>query len=288
MIWIMLLAAWETAYRVIGWRDYIFPAPSHVLDATLSLLNLNTAFGDPVHPGWPRIDGVNVVGPIDDSPGQVPAWLPHPLREAWAYIVSTDLLSGTLTSISRVAIGFVLSVLLGALLGAALWAWPVLDSLFGPVFLGLQTLPSVCWVPLAVILFHLGERGLMFVLVMGSIFSIAISFRDGLRVIPPLYQRAGRMLGAGGLQLYRHVMLPAALPALAGSLRQGFGFAWRSLMGAEMILHADHAGLGWLLELGRDNNSVAQVIAIMVIMVLIGMAAERLPALNALFASVSA
>jgi len=276
MIWVALLAAWETAYRFIGWKDYIFPAPSHVLDAALGLMNLNTAFGDPVHHGWPLIDGQPLVGPIDlDSP-QVPAGWPHALRVFYAYILSTDLLSAALVSIARVIVGFVLTVVLGALLGAAMWGWKALDEFVGPLFLGLQTLPSVCWVPLAVIVFHLSERGLMFVLVMGSIFSVAISFRDGLRMIPPLYQRAGRMLGAGGLRLYRHVMLPAALPALAGSLRQGFGFAWRSLMGAEMILHADHAGLGWLLEMGRDNNSIAQVIAIMAVMVFFGITADRL------------
>jgi NitT/TauT family transport system permease protein len=140
----------------------------------------------------------------------------------------------------------------------------------------LQTLPSVCWVPMAEILFHLSEKGLMAVLVLGSFFSVAIALRDGLRTIPPLYQRAGRMLGAGGWRLYRYVLLPASLPALASSLRQGFSFAWRSLMGAEMIMHADHDGLGALLENARDANLIGQIIAVMALMVVFGIAADRL------------
>ena len=84
------------------------------------------------------------------------------------------------------------------------------------------------------------------------------------------------MLGAEGWKLYRYVMLPAALPALASSLRQGFGFAWRSLMGAEMILYADHTGLGMLLQTWRDNNDIAKVVALMAVIVMLGMAADRL------------
>lgn len=271
-----VLAAWETAYRVVGWRDYVFPAPSHVLDAALDLMNIRVGFGAPLHPGWPRLTGEPLIGPISLAPDDVPVSWPHWLRVAYGYVLSTDLISGTCISGIRLVIGFVISVLLGSLLGAAMWRFKSLDEFFGPLFLGLQTLPSVCWVPLAVIVFGLRETGLMFVLVMGSFFSVAIAFRDGLRIIPPLYQRAGKMLGADGWRLYIHVMLPAALPALASSLRQGFGFAWRSLMGAEMILHADYTGLGWLLQIGRDNNSIAQVVAVMILMVMIGMAVDRL------------
>jgi sulfonate transport system permease protein len=278
VIWVALLAAWETAYRVIGWADYIFPPPSEIVDAALGLMNINTGFGTNLHDNksWPRLEGQDLVGPIHlDSPDISPRW-PHALQVVYAYVQSTDLLTGTLVSVARASVGFVLSVAAGALLGAAMWRWAWLDEFFGPLFLGLQTLPSVCWVPLAVIVFHLSEKGLMFVLVMGSIFSVAISFRDGLRMIPPLYQRAGRMLGAEGLRLYRHVMLPAALPALAGALRQGFGFAWRSLMGAEMVLHADRTGLGLLLDNARNSENIAQVLALMMVMVLLGMAADRL------------
>jgi NitT/TauT family transport system permease protein len=114
----------------------------------------------------------------------------------------------------------------------------------------------------------------MFVLVMGSFFSVAIALRDGLSTIPPLYQRAGRMLGARGWKLYRYVLLPASMPAFASSLRQGFSFAWRSLMGAELILAVEAKGLGFYLDRGRNNADIAQVVAVMAVMVALGMVAD--------------
>jgi NitT/TauT family transport system permease protein len=110
---------------------------------------------------------------------------------------------------------------------------------------------------------------------MGSFFSIAIALRDGLRQIPPIYTRAALMLGARRWNLYRHVLLPAGLPAVAGSLRQGFSFAWRSLMGAELLLMLSHRGLGFWLAAGREFVDVAQVVAVMLVMVLIGTLADR-------------
>jgi NitT/TauT family transport system permease protein len=256
VIWLVILTGWEMAFRYIGWRDYVFPAPSHVLDATLSMLNINTEFSAPLHRGWPR------------------------LSDGSAYIVGSfwqsSLIVGNVVSISRAAVGFVISVLLGSVLGALMWRSDLVDEFLGPLLLGVQTLPSVCWVPIAILAFGLSEQALMFVLVMGSCFSVAISMRDGLRTIPPLYQRAGRMLGASGWKLYRYVLIPASLPALASGLRQGFSFAWRSLMGGEVFLYTRHAGLGLLLQAGRDNSSPAQVVAVMAMMVSIGIAADRL------------
>ncbi len=200
-------------------------------------------------------------------PAVQPDWSSH-----WnSPLVTANLISGI-----RLLIGFGFSIVLGALLGGLMWSSRFVDDLLGPLFLGFQTLPSVCWVPLAIILFGLNERGVVFVLVMGSVFAIALSLRDGLRTIPPLYERAGRMLGARGWRLQRHVLLPASLPALAGSLRQGFSFAWRSLMGAEVIFAVQRHGLGFLLQTGRDYNDVAQVVAVMGVMIAIGMIADRL------------
>jgi NitT/TauT family transport system permease protein len=130
-------------------------------------------------------------------------------------------------------------------------------------------------VPLAVLAFGLDETGILFVLVMGSAFAVAIALRDGLRSISPIYQRAGRMLGAKGLSLLRHVMLPASLPALASSLRQGFSFAWRSLMGAELIFMVQKQGVGYLLHQGREFSDVAQVLAMMVVMISVGVLVDR-------------
>jgi NitT/TauT family transport system permease protein len=251
----MLLAIWEGAYRLVGWKDWVFPAPSHVLDDTFAMLNVDTYFGGAISPSWPRHP--------ETSTRALPPWYGSPLAKALA--VSTV----------RLATGFSISILLGMFLGAAMWQWKWLDDFLGPLFLGLQTLPSVCWVPLAVLLLGLNEQGILFVIVAGSFFAIAIAMRDGLRTIPPLYQRAGLMMGASGWKLYRYVLLPASLPAMSSSLRQGFAFAWRSLLGAELILVVQHHGLGFLLETGRNFSDVGQVIAVMIIMVMIGMAVDR-------------
>jgi NitT/TauT family transport system permease protein len=168
--------------------------------------------------------------------------------------------------------------MLGITLGGAMWRLKPVDEFFGPLALGLQTLPSVCWVPLSVVILGYSELGIQFVLVMGSMFAIALSVRDGLRTIPPLYQRAGLMLGAGGWRLYRYILLPAALPAMASGLRQGFSFAWRSLMGAELVFGPalSPKGLGVLLDDARNIGGTADVIAVMIVMVVIGMLADRL------------
>lgn len=254
LAWTVILIAWETGYRTIGWETHRFPAPSHVLDSLCDLAGFRTAFGAPIGPEWPKAPGV-------------------------AAQVATDrpLLWSPLISITRLTVGFIISITLGLALGLAMWRFRIVDGVLGPLFLGLQTLPSVCWVPLAVILFGFKEQSILFVLVMGSCFAIAISLRDGLRTIPPIYQKAGLMLGAGGWRMYRYVLLPASMPAMASSLRQGFSFAWRSLMGAELVLVSVHYhGLGYLLEMGRSFLDIAQVVAVMGLMIVFAMLVDRL------------
>jgi NitT/TauT family transport system permease protein len=217
----------------------------------LGMLGISSGFGQPLHHGWPR---------ADESGGPPQAVL---------------IKAGGVSAV-RLIEGFVASILAGSILGMFMWRYEIINDFLGPLFLGLQTLPSVCWIPLAVIFFGLQEGGILFVLIMGSAFGIAISLRDGLRTIPPLYQRAGLMLGARKWRLYRYVLLPAAMPAISSSLRQGFSFAWRSLMGAELVLMADKRGIGFLLFNGENNSDIAQVVAVMIVMVVIGMVADRL------------
>jgi NitT/TauT family transport system permease protein len=241
------------------WQPWIFPAPSHVLDAALQLLNFQSGFGEPLHKGWPAaLSEPGVAAPHLDP------WWSSPLLKAVA-------VSGV-----RLLEGFVFTVIIGTVFGLMMWRWIEFDRFIGPVFLGLQTLPSVCWIPLAILCFGINEQAILFVLVMGSFSAIALVLRDGLRMIPPLYPRAGMMLGAKGWRLYFYVLLPASLPALAGSLRTGFSFAWRSLMGAELIfVGVKWRGVGFLLQTGRDFSDVAQVVAAMAIMVIIGILADR-------------
>jgi NitT/TauT family transport system permease protein len=232
-----------------------------VIDSVAEMLNIPLALGDELHKGWPRLE--QEPGPRSAS-GAAKRW------------ISSPLIIANLVSATRLLAGFLVSILLGGVLGLAMWRWKELDQLLGPLFLGLQTLPSVCWVPLGILIFGINETSVLFVLVMGSFFAIAISLRDGLKAIPPLYQRAGLMLGARGWKMYRYVLIPASLPAFAASLRQGFSFAWRSLLGAELILAVERHGLGFLLSTGREFGKVDQVVAVMVMMVMIGMLADRL------------
>ena len=268
MIWVLILASWEAAYRIVQWHPWNFPAPSHILDSLLGMLDIHTTFGDPIKtPHWPL--------------SQVPAPADQVLPPHARHWYTSPLIIANVVSLTRLAVGFAFSIVLGAIVGLLMWRWKALDEFLGPPLLGIQTLPSVCWVPMAVLVLGINEKAILFVLVMGSFAAISISLRDGLRTIPPLYPRAGLMLGAHGWRLYRYVLLPASLPALATSLRQGFSFAWRSLMGAELILIvADtgpipHRGLGFLLQTGRDFSDIAQVIAVMIVMVIIGMLADR-------------
>jgi len=260
LCWLALLGLWEAAYRIIGWHSWVFPAPSHVLDASLSMLGRETHFGDAIHAGWP-FEPVTGGG--------------RPATSGARSFFGSPLVVAILLSAFRLVLGFLLSIVLGLGLGVCMWRYGFINAMLGPVFLGLQTLPSVCWVPLAILLLGLSEWGILFVLVMGSFFAIAITLRDGLHATPPIYQAAGRVFGARGMSFYLYVMLPAGLPALASSLRSGFSFAWRSLMGAELIFVLKRHGLGHLLSIGRDFGDIAQVVAVMVVMVLIGMAVDR-------------
>jgi NitT/TauT family transport system permease protein len=258
-IWLLVLASWEGAYRIVGWKSWVFPAPSNVIDALFDMFNIRTAFGEPLHTGWPLPPKRT-----DDGARPTGSTFAAPLPRA------------VIVSVTRLVAGFAISLALGGVLGLMMWRYPFWDELLGPLFLGLQTLPSICWVPLAILTLGIHESSIIFVLVMGSFFAIAIALRDGLRQTPPVYKRAALMLGARKYRLYRHVLLPAALPAAAGSLRQGFSFAWRSLMGGELVFQLQRRGLGFLLQMGRDFSDIAQVVAVMAVMVFIGTLADRL------------
>lgn len=181
---------------------------------------------------------------------------------------------GMAISLKRIALGFGLSVVLGVALGLLLASSTFLQETLGNLLVSLQSLPSICWLPMAVLWFGLTEKAVLFVVVMGSLFSIAISMESGRRQIPRLYSMAGRNLGARGLKLFVYVLFPASLPFLVSGLKQGWAFAWRALISAEMI-HVT-IGLGQLLMLGRDLNDINQVFAVMILIVALGLVVDVL------------
>ncbi|HEY7955906.1 MAG TPA: ABC transporter permease [Polyangia bacterium] len=181
---------------------------------------------------------------------------------------------GVLTSLRRLLIGYGLSAAVGIALGMLIGRLALLRATLGPMVVGLQALPSICWLPLALLWFGLSEKAILFVVVMGSVLAITIATEGAVRAVPPLYVRAARTMGARRLRLYARVILPASLPGITTGLKLGWTFAWRSLMAGELLYVA--GGLGQLLTLGRELNDMARVMAVMVVIVVLGLAFERL------------
>jgi NitT/TauT family transport system permease protein len=173
-------------------------------------------------------------------------------------------------SMKRMLLGYGISVALGMVLGLGIASNKFLEETLGGLLVGLQTLPSICWLPLAVLWFGLSEKAILFVVVMGSLLSVTIAMEDGRRQIPKIYRMAGRNLGATGFRLFWFVLLPASLPYIISGLKQGWAFAWRSLVSGEMISVSVSAGLGQLLMMGRDLNDMSQVIAVMILIIALG------------------
>jgi NitT/TauT family transport system permease protein len=196
------------------------------------------------------------------------------LESVRAGFTDRSFLIGLGVSMKRIGIGYGLSVLLGITLGFLISANEFLRDTVGGLVLSLQSLPSLCWLPLAVLWFGLTEKAILFVVVMGSLLAVTINTEMGVRHVPRIYLLAGRNLGANGLRLFLHVLLPASLPHLIAGLKQGWAFAWRSLISGEMIFVS--LGLGHLLMMGRDLNDMSQVLAVMVMIMAIGNLINRL------------
>lgn len=206
-----------------------------------------------------------------------PYLFPSPLSVVRSLLRNVQ--NGTLTdalahSLLRLAVGYAISMVLGLGLGiltaTSRWA----DDTIGGIVLGLQSLPSITWLPMAVLWFGLTERSIIFVVLMGSTFSIAISSRTGIRSLPPLLVRAAGTLGASKWQMYRYVTAPAMVPAMVQGMKQGWSFAWRSLMAGELLFVV--TGLGHLLDVGRNLNDINMVFAVMLVIVVVGVAVDRL------------
>jgi NitT/TauT family transport system permease protein len=181
-------------------------------------------------------------------------------------------------SLRRIAVGYALSIVIGLGLGLLIASNRFLQNTLGSLVLGLQSLPSICWVPLAVLWLGLGEASILFIVLMGSVLSVTISTEAGVRNVPKIYGQAGRNLGAHGPRLFWHVLLPASLPYLLSGMKQGWAFAWRSLIAGEMICMT--LGLGHLLMMGRDLNDMSQVLAVMGLIMLLGYLVDRLLFVN--------
>jgi NitT/TauT family transport system permease protein len=206
--------------------------------------------------------------------------LPSPVTVAeylWGAALDGSLWEAAGVTLKRLLIGYVAGVVIGLPLGLLTSTSQVLEDTVGSLALGLQTLPSVCWVPLALVWFGQTEGAMLFVVIMGTVWSVIIATDHGARTIPPIYARAARTMGSEGFHKWTRVILPASLPFLVSGMKQGWAFAWRSLMAAEIyVTILTGFGLGHLLHYGRELNAMEQVIGIMIVIVLIGLLADRL------------
>ncbi len=177
-------------------------------------------------------------------------------------------------TMDRLFRGFFISIAAGGAIALAMARWPVVERGLKPYLLGLQSLPSIAWTPLCVIWFGYSDTSLIFVTVIGSLFSVALSFTDALNSVRPAHVLAARNMGSRGLGLLMRVKIPAAFPAVVSGIKQCWSFAWRSLIGAEIIFAS--IGLGFLLKYGQDFGDTPRVIAVMVITLLLGILFEVL------------
>lgn len=177
-------------------------------------------------------------------------------------------------SMKRIAIGYGISIGIGVFLGIVIARFRILEDTLGALISGLQTLPTICWLPLALLWFGLNDRAIIFLVIMGAVLSIAIATDSGVKNVPSLYIRAAKTMGAKGWRLYFEVIIPAALPHIIIGMKQGWSFAWRSLMAGELLIVC--LGLGHLMMIGRELNDMSQVIAVMIVIIIIGIVVDRL------------
>jgi NitT/TauT family transport system permease protein len=209
--------------------------------------------------------------------GPWPQWLfPGPLAVAQSIAAMAGdgrLGAAAARSLSRLAQGYAVSCAVGVPLGVAMARSPLVHAAVRPVVLGLQALPSICWLPLAILWFGLSETAILFVVVMGSLLAVAIATEDGVSSVDPVLLRAAGTLGIRRLRFHLGVLLPAALPGILTGLKLGWSFAWRALMAGELLFVA--GGLGQLLQAGRELLDAAQVMGVMACIVAIGVAVDQ-------------
>jgi len=180
-------------------------------------------------------------------------------------------------TVRRAALGYLLAVVVGSGLGVAVARVRVLRVALGSLITGLQSMPSVAWFPLAILLFKLSEAAILFVVVVGAAPAIANGFIAGVDHIPPLLLRAGRVLGARRLALYRHVIVPAAMPGIVAGLKQGWAFAWRSLMAGELlVIIGNRPSLGVRLQFAREFSDAEGLLAAIIAVLAIGVIVDTM------------
>lgn len=213
--------------------------------------------------------------------GWKPAFiLPSPaaaLGSLWTQAQQPVLWQAIATTMGRAMYGFGLAVAIGLAVGIVISRSKVVRAAFGPIITGMQTMPAIAWFPFAIIFFGLTTSAILFVIVIGTAPAIAIAVIAGSDHIPVLQHRAAKMMGLRGIALYRHLILPASLPVFITGLKQGWAFAWRSLMSGELVvIVANTASIGVLLENAQSLSDMPAAIAIMIVILALGIVIDGL------------
>jgi NitT/TauT family transport system permease protein len=233
---------------------------------------------------WPKLLAIGLVL----AAWQLVVWsgwrpeyvLPGPittLQAVWEMMGTDRFWSAIATTLTRAVAGFALALLIGTTIGVLVARVRPLRLAVGALITGLQTMPSISWFPLAILLFGINEQAILFVVVLGAAPSIANGVISGIDHVPPAFWRLGHVLGAGPFAMYRNIILPAALPNYVAGLTQGWAFAWRSLMAGELlVIIAERPSLGAQLEFARQLAKAPQLLGTMLVILIIGMLVDGL------------
>lgn len=194
-------------------------------------------------------------------------------RRLWELATDDYLWPSVRATFKRVGIGFSIGASIGLLVGLAMGLSRVVNGCLRSLFMGVQTLPTAAWVPVSLLIFGLSDHGIYFVIIMSSAPAVALATSDGIQHIPVIYLRVARTLGTPAYAMPVRVILPASLPGVVTGMKLGWTLAWHGGVSAELIKST--IGLGFLLQMGRELNDAAQVIGIMVLTVLFGLALDR-------------
>jgi NitT/TauT family transport system permease protein len=185
------------------------------------------------------------------------------------------LLFALISSFRKLLIGLSISIVLGVILGLLMLRYKFLSKLLKPLILGFQTLPSICFVPFALLWFGLNDIATIFVIVIGSVFSICISVETAIKSVNPIYEKTARTMGANSTDVFFKIILPASLPECIAGLKHGWSFAWRALIAGEMV-SGTIGGLGYVLLIGRELLDINQIMLVIIILIIISVAIEKL------------
>jgi NitT/TauT family transport system permease protein len=227
---------------------------------------------------WPKVLAIVIVlavWQIVAVSGWKPSYIlpgPGPVFKDLGSLVTTgDFWDGVRLTMLRAVTGFALAVLIGTVIGALVASFAPLRAAIGSLITGLQTMPSIMWFPLAILLFQLGEKAILFVVIIGAAPSVANGLISGIDYVPRTWLRVGQVMGMTGIAKYRYLILPASLPSFVSGLKQGWAFSWRSLMAGELLVIVPGAvSIGVRMQNARDLFESSLVISYIIVVLVIG------------------